>query len=226
MITPLKIIYYICLALVCALSLKSFGSSWPKHYRSLTMHLALTLVAELLAISWSRYFHKTEWWDYSPNNYCIYNIAMIPRYLLLFNFLGFTAGKIMKKKWLQAMQVLYAIVTTLILFLCHDFKDANTYNLALSTIITSIMLFTSLQYFVKSDEVLLSRKHPFTWIALGLLTIHLLTYSNLILAQFHSPKDMKDLIVLIVFRYLLPILNIISYSLLAIAFLCKPYSLK
>lgn len=216
--TTLDYIYLIPLSLSAILSLKAFSNQWASYFKLLSLFLIITLLTESFALIWLE------------GNYRIYNISFIPKYMALFFFFG----KVLTSNGSKSSIYLYCflpIITFLILLFISDSQSiqTNVYLMCITCLICVFLVFKCLTLFNNEAGNSMNFRHPMIWVILATLTIHFITYPVGTIAyhnlfKFDNLKSIEyqNSFTNIFFIYLLPVLNIISYTFYAIAFLCKP----
>lgn len=217
----LYFIYLIPLSLCAIFSLRSFRLKWPKPYRYFSIFLIITLLNEILAISWKVYLYKV--FRGTPSNIWIYNIYIVPEYLFYFFFFYLILRNEVKKSIVNLLSLTYGIFSMVNLFLVQGLDNLNSYTIIVGNI---VLILLSILYFNKNlnEKILLPQKsQPTFWISLAVFIFSVGSLPYFIFMNYLIKVNIGMAIALF---YILLILNTLMYSLYLIAFLCSPHSLK
>lgn len=213
-------LYYIPLIISAIVSIRVFSGIWPSAIKYVAVYLLFTAFIEIFAYAWIGFLYETSFWKFHESNHWIYNIGFIVRYPLLFlYFREFLPG-------IRTGRILVVASITLMLFNYLFFEGIfalNSYTVLFTFSITIILCFWFFRYiFLKKEIVNLLHATEF-WIAAGLLFYHAAT---LPLFFIINKLNAESQLLSQSYIYLNDVLNIIMYTLLTIAFLCKPKFLQ
>lgn len=199
-------------------SLKSFRLKWPLEYRYFSVLLWLMLFTELVAFAWSFWLYKTAYWSFLNHNTWVYNLFIIPQYLLLQIFYKIILGPDSKKslQTIIAVFLLFALINTCFI---QGIFTLNSYTIVLGNIITLLM---ALRYFhtIKDDVSSPSlQKNPLAWISIGVFINHSVNIPNTLGISY--PEMFPDNVPM-VFFYISLFVNCLMFLFFIIAYKCKP----
>jgi hypothetical protein len=211
-------IYIIPLLICMLLSLKSFRLKWPISYRIFSILLFCVFTVELFAIIWKYYLHGLSNSHFSKSNLWLYNLFLIPQYILyLAVYYNAFASKNVKK----------VIIITGGFFLCFAilniifFQPINTVNSYTLLFADLIVIFLTVSYFEelrKQKDIINLTQHPLVWISLGAFIFHSANIPYLLSLEFLIHNNVSLAITLF---YIYLGLNCLMYSFYTIAFLCQ-----
>ena len=152
------------------------------------------------------------------NNHYLYNIYLListPLYLYLFyNFLDFK-GKF-RKIYLYT-SILISLAFLLNFFFFEGIMKFNTLSVILMSFCTTILSILLLFKLAVSENYFILSKHPYFWIAAGLLIFSLGTLVVLGMSQFIRINNLT-IVNKALYRTIMPVLNVIIYSSYTYAF--------
>src|SRR5688572_32068620 len=82
MLKVIQHIYMIPLIISAIISTKSLRFNWPLPYKMFSVLLIFISFVEIGALLWKYYLHDLGDWQYSNSNLWLYNIFVVPQYLL------------------------------------------------------------------------------------------------------------------------------------------------
>jgi hypothetical protein len=212
-------LYLLPLLLSAIFSLKSFRQKWPKSYRLFAVLVIATLLTEILAISWAWSLHKMFSWNYSMNNYWIYNPFITFRLgILLVVFYQILHSSQVKKVILFTgpVLVLFGIVDYIFI---QGANQYNTYSVIFSHIPVIILCLLYFNQLLRGKWIIVLHKEPLVWMALGTFIYHTVSLPFLIMLGF---LNMQQSNLAALFLPINDVLNLIMCSSYLIAFLCQP----
>lgn len=213
-------LYFIPLILSAIISLRAFKVGWSLGIRIIAVYLLVTATIELFAVSWLHFLHETSLWKFPPNNHWIYNLGLVIRYPLLFLYFGQYLPNERIGKTLTAISIIGMLVNYLFI---EGIFLLNTYTILFSFSATMVLCLWFFRYiFLKKETVNLLVASEF-WIAAGLFFYHAAT---LPLFFILNKLNVQNELLSNAFYWLNDPLNIIMYTFLTIAFLCKPKFLQ
>lgn len=216
-------LYLLFLLLSAIFCLRSFRQKWPKPYRLFAVLVIVSLLTEVLAISWKWYLHEMFTWNYSKNNFWIYNIFITIRLgMLLSIFYQVLNASPIRKAILYAgpVLVLFGMVNYLSIQGPYQY---NTYSLIFAHIPIIILCLSYFRQLLEENGIIVLHKEPLIWMTLGTFMYHAASLPFLIMLGFLNMQQ-SDLSLLY-----LPIndtLNLIMCSSYLISFLCKPQQMQ
>jgi hypothetical protein len=199
------------------LSLKALRPNWPVYYRWFSALLIFVLLAESFAIWWKYYFSFSSH-AYTAHNLWIYNVALVPQYLLYMTFYYQVIRSPMVKRWIIAaggFYFLFALANSLFFQSIHSVQ-ANVLLVAYAIVILlTVVYFEQVR---KDNEIIKLASHPLVWISLGALIFHSGDLPYMISLNYLN----RNLKLATALYYIHLILNCVMYTLYIIAFLCHP----
>jgi hypothetical membrane protein len=210
-------IYLIPMLLAAVLSLRVFIEKWPKPYRIFSALLFATLIIEFGAIFWSTDLYKMFGGKYNFWNTWIYNAGLIVRLVFLFWFYHSIITSIRVRKLIRwigglALLLLIGIYT----------RWTHTIFVGYFLVFNTVMMLLAFFYFrqlLKNDEVVSLQKDPIVWISIGLLASGMINLPVFTFMDYLVHTNIKGALDSLYYN---DILNILTYTLFLIAFLCKP----
>lgn len=211
-------IYLIPMLLAAVVSLRVFIEKWPAPYRIFSALLFATLAIEFGAIFWMWDLYKLNgWWNYKSWNTWIYNAGhLILLALLVWFYHGMITSERVKKviRWIGGLALLLLI--GIYIFYTHTSHVAYFLLHSFPAILFALFYFRQL---LKNDEVIRLEKDPGVWISIGVFIYNM---ANLPVFSFIDYLNKTNLKTASATLYYNDALNILSYTLFLIAFLCKP----
>lgn len=206
--------FLIPLLLSAIFALKPFRQKWPKPYRLYAIMVILSFVNELFALLWKWEIHKP--FNYSPNNYWIYNFFILIRFAMLadiFNrvlqhrkFIPVTAGII----------ILFGILDYAVI---HGPFQYNTYSMIFTHVCIIILCFLYFQQLLQEPGIISIRKEPLFWMAISIFFYHAVSLPFLIMLGFFNIQNVQ---LTVLFFPINEALNFLLCSCYLISFLWKP----
>lgn len=213
----LKYEYWFLLPLLLSaiLSLRSFWQKWPKQYRWFAVLLIVSLLTEVLAISWKWHLHG----QYSKNNLWIYNIFITIRLALLLTIFY----EVLHATWIKKMIRYIGPVLVLFGVLNYAFIQGpfryNTYSVIFAHAPIIILCLCYFKQWIDETKTIEFYKEPMAWMVSGVFLYHAASLPFLVMLNFLNMQQ-SGLAMLS-----LPInmtLNLIMCFFYLISFLCKP----
>jgi hypothetical protein len=212
-------LFLLPLLLSAIFSLKSFRQKWPKPYRLFSILVIVSLLTEVLAFMWRAYWHKTFFWDYSKNNFWVYNLFITIRFgLLSAIFYQILDAPEIKKLilYISPVLILFGLLNYLIF---QGPFQYNTYSVIFAHIPIIMLCLYYFKQLLDETRIIALHKEPLVWMTLGTFIYHAVSLPFLIMLGFLNIQQ-SDLSLLF-----LPIndtLNLLMCSCYLISFLCNP----
>lgn len=220
----LQHIYIIPLFVSMLLSLKSFRLRWHVQYKLFSILLILVFVTEVFAICWKYYLHNNiGGGNYSNSNLWLYNIALIPQYLLYLRIYYLVIKSPALKKAIVIIGFIFPAFAIINLLLFQPLNSINSYSLVASS---AIVLFLSVCYFEQlrnESEIIKLSAHPMVWLSLGAFIFHAANLPYIISLDYLIHNNLSLAVAL---YYIYLGLNCILYTFYSVAFLCQYPLLK
>lgn len=214
-------LYFVPLSLSAIFCLKSFWQKWPKPYRLFAILVILSLLTELFAMVWRWNIHNMFSWNFSKNNFWIYNFFIIIRLGILLVFFHHILHSPGIKRVISFGGLILVIFGLLNYFFIQGPFQYNTYNVIFSHIPIIILCLYYFKQLLQETSFIILQKEPLVWMILGTFLYHAASLPFLIMLGFmNMQKDYLSLLLLF-----LPIndtLNLLLCSCYLISFLCKP----
>ena len=212
-------IYMLPLFISMLLSLKSFRRSWHVHYRTFAVLLLFVFLIESIAISWSYYFTFRKGRPFSPSNLWLYNLFLIPQYLLYMALYYQVIRSALLKRILIGIGIVYTCFAVINMLFLQHIDGFDSYTLAMAD---GIVIFMTVSYFnqlLGEKEIVRLNGHPLVWISVGAFIFHAANLPYILALNYLIHTNIPLAIALF---YIFLALNCIMYSLYIIAFLCRP----
>lgn len=215
-----KLVYYLYLIpmFVSAIaSLKAFRLGWPLPLRFFSVFLITTLAVEILANCWKFWMHSTGYWSFSENNLWIYNYYLVPQYVFYFYFFKqfLKPGLLHNTIWVLA--VLYVLFSMANLLFIQKALAINYFTIIAASFIVVILTTAYIRQLITDDNILQLKKQPLVWISVGALIFHAGVLPYFI---YSNSLNNSNIGLSLLLFYIVLVLNILMYTLYAIAFLC------
>jgi len=212
-------LFLIPLLLSAIFSLKVFRRKWPKPYRLLSLLVILSLLTELSAFLWRLTWHKTVYWDYSKNNFWIYNIFITVRFGILSAIFYQILDTPNTKKLIAVFSPVLIVLGLLNYALLQGPFQYNTYSVILAHIPIIILCLFYFRQLLQETRIIILHKEPWVWMSLGTFVYHTASLPFLIMLGF---LNIQDSTLALVFLPINDTLNLLMCSCYLISFLCKP----
>jgi hypothetical protein len=212
-------LFLVPLLLSAIFSLKSFRQKWPKPYQLLSILVILSLLTELTAFLWRLSIHKMFFWDYSKNNFWIYNLFITIRLgILLAVFYLILDAALIKRiiRPVAFMLVLFGILDYL--FIQGPFQY-NTYSVIFAHVPIIILCLFYFRQLLQETRIIVLHKEPLVWMTLGIFIYHAVSLPFLIMLGF---LNMQQSTLSLVFLPINDTFNLLMCTCYLISFLCKP----
>lgn len=220
----LQHIYIIPLFISMLLSLKVFRLKWHAQYKTFSILLIVIFSTEIFAISWKYYLHKNIGsGDYSNSNIWLYNIFLIPQYLLYLRIYYLIIRSSAVKKAIAIIRILLPAFIIINLLFFQPINTINSYSIVASS---AVVLFLSISYFEQlrnETEIIKLTSHPMVWLSLGAFIFHAANLPYIISLNYLIHNNIHLAVAL---YYIYLGLNCILYTFYSIAFLCRYPLLK
>jgi hypothetical protein len=212
-------IYMLPLLISMLLSLKSFRQGWHAHYRIFAVLLLCVFLIESMAIWWSYYFASRKGRTFGPSNLWLYNLFLIPQYLLYMTLYYQIIRSALLKKILIGIGIVFTGFAGINMLYLQEIHGFNSYTLAMAD---GIVIFMTVSYFnqlLEQKEIVRLSSHPMVWISVGAFIFHAANLPYILALNYLIRTNIPLAIALF---YIFLVLNCIMYSLYLIAFLCRP----
>jgi hypothetical protein len=212
-------LYFLPLLLSAIFSLRSFWQKWPKPYRLYSILVILSLLTEVLALLWRWYWHKMFFWDYSKNNFWIYNLFITIRLGILSAIFYQILDTPRIKKiilWATSALVLFDLVNYAII---QGPFQYNTYSVIFTHIPIIILCLYYFKQLLQETSIIVLHKEALVWMALGIFIYHAASLPFLIMLGFLNIQQSN---LSLLFLPINDTLNLFMCSCYLISFLCNP----
>jgi hypothetical protein len=218
MTSVIQHIYILPLLISAILSLKAFRLRNYTPYKLFAVLLWLIFIVEVFAFVWKRYLHNHWGNHYTVDNLWVYNIFLVPQYLLYAVFFYRQIESAVFKKIIISTGIVFPVIAVLNIFFVQSIYIINSINLV--TADSLILLFTAmyLEQLFKQEPALRLSNNPMAWICLGAILYHLANIPYVLLLNYlwqNNPSLATS------FFYTYMSINFIMYTLYSIAFLCQ-----
>lgn len=217
----LKYEYWFLLPLLLSaiLGLRSFWQKWPKQYRWFAVLLIVSLLTEVLAISWKWYLHN----QYSKNNFWIYNSYITIRFVLLLGiFYQIMQAPGIKKAIRYAGPIIVLFNVLNYLFLQGPFQY-NTYSVVLTQYPIVLLCLGYFKQLSEENILVLLHKEPMVWMAFGTFIYNVASLPFLIKLNFLNMQPFGIAMLSLPINMTLNLLMCLFYL---TSFLCRPQSTR
>jgi hypothetical protein len=211
--------YLLPLLLSAIFSLKSFRLKWPKPYRLIAVLVILTFFTEITAIGWKWYWHDSFSWNYSKNNFWIYNL-FLSLYLgiSLAAFYHMLRFEKLKRTivWSAPLLVIFGLLNYALI---QGPLYYNSYTVALVHFSVIALCLAYFKQLLEESGIITLHKEPFVWFTLGTFIYLSGSLPFLIMLRFLNTQRTG------LSALFLPIndtLNLILCFCYLISFICKP----
>ena len=223
MLRVIQHIYMIPLIVSALIGIKGFRLNWPVPYKIFSLLLIFISVVEISAISWKYYFHDLGGWHFSNSNIWLYNISVVPQYLLYMAIYYRIINSPLIKRAIITLAILLSSFSIINWIYFQSIYSINSNTLLLAS---SIMIFLTITYFDqlrKEKEILKLTAQPMVWISLGALIYHSANLPYIISLNYLIRSNVSLAVALF---YIYLALNCVMYVCYTIAFLCQPHPPK
>lgn len=213
-------LYYVPYVLSAIFSLKSFWLKWPKHLRTFSVFLCVTLAFEILGDFWKWGLHRS--FSALNHNIWILNIGMIVgRSILLFYFYNLLSSARLKKIIANLIPV-YFFFGLINYFFIQTPQAVNTYSIIPGSVLVVFLCICHFIELASASEIFKLNKLPEFWISTGtfiyyLASIPFIIGFDFLVQQKEAPYIIKDFM-----KYNDHFL-FTMYTLYLIAYLCRPH---
>lgn len=207
-------LYLIPLLLSAIFALKAFRQKWPKPYNLYAGMVIISCVTEMFALFWKWEIHKS--FNYSPNNYWIYNLFILIRFGMLATI--FTRV-LYRRKYIPAAAGLIILLGILDYAVIHGPFQYNTYSMILTHVCIIILCFLYFTQLLQEPGNISIRKEPLFWMAISIFFYHAVSLPFLLLLGFFNIQNVQ---LTVLFFPINEALNFLLCSCYLISFLWKP----
>jgi hypothetical protein len=172
---------------------------------------------EVLAILWKYHIIGIPNHPWSSSNLWIYNVFLLPQYLLYMALYYQVIRSAAIRKIIIALAVFYTVFALLNIFYIQHINNIDSLTLAVSS---GIVIFLTIAYFEqlrKEEQLIRLTTHPMVWISLGAFIFHTANLPYLIGLNYLIHTNLPLAIALF---YIFLALNCIMYTLYSVALLC------
>lgn len=192
-------------------------------YRFLRAYLWLVLLVELLALLWKYKLYNAGPVVYSQNNIWIYNLSLIPQYLLFSFFYYRVIDSLRYRKFILVASAGLALFGIFNIVFIQQLFVLNYYTAIIANV---LFVLWSVQYFLELNQREPPGRldtNPVVWISVGNLIFHSGSLPYLVALGFPQLYTSAHFLA---FFYVYTALHSFMYITFIIAFLCNPPSLK
>ena len=210
-------IYIIPLFVSAALGLRCIRLRWPTPYITFSILVLSVFFVEVLAILWKYHIIGIPNHPWSSSNLWIYNVFLLPQYLLYMALYYQVIRSAAIRKIIIALAVFYTVFALLNIFYIQHINNIDSLTLAVSS---GIVIFLTIAYFEqlrKEEQLIRLTTHPMVWISLGAFIFHTANLPYLIGLNYLIHTNLPLAIALF---YIFLALNCIMYTLYSVALLC------
>lgn len=211
-----RFLYLIPLLLSAIFSLKTFRQKWPKPYRLYACMVILSFITEIFAIAWKWELYKIGSFNFSLNNFWIYNAFLILRFGLLAMIFNLTLYRNKLLPLAGGSIFLFGILDYAII---HGPLQFNTYSMILTHVCIISLCLLYFRQLLQEPGIIAIQKEPLLWMVLGLFFYHAVTLPFLIALGFFNVQNYR------LTAFFFPIneaLNFLLCCCYLISFLWKP----
>lgn len=212
-------LYFLPLLLSAIFSLRSFRQKWPKPYRLFAVLVLVSLLTEIVALLWRLYWHQMFSWNYSKNNFWIYNVFITIRLgILSVIFYQILNSSRIKKMILFVAPVLVLFGLLNYITIQGPFQY-NTYSVIFAHIPIIILCLCYFKQLLQETSIIVLHKEPLVWMTMGTFIYHSASLPFLIMLGF---LNMQQSNLSLLFLPINDTLNLLMCFCYLISFLCKP----
>ena len=200
------------------LGLRSIRMQWPAPYKLFSVLLICVSATEIFAVLWKYLPSIINGWRFSSSNLWIYNLFLIPQYLLYFTVYHKLLQSTVMKRVIRIFCFVYVGFALFNMLYIQSIYSVESLTLILAD---SFVVFLTTVYFEqlrKQKEIIALTSEPMVWISLGAFIFHTVSLPYMIGLNFLNKVDISLAIALF---YIYMLLNFLMYSLYSIAFLCR-----
>lgn len=211
-----RFLYLIPLLLSAIFSLRAFRQKWPKPYRLYAWMLLLSLFTEVAALAWKWELYHWGSFNYSQNNFWIYNFFLILRFGLLAMIFNLT---LYQHKLIPLIGGIIFLFGLLDYAFIHGPLQFNTFSMILTHICIITLCLLYFRQLLQEPGIIAIQKEPLFWMVIGLFFYHAVSLPFLINLGFFNLQNYRLTV------YFFPIneaLNFLLCSCYLISFLWKP----
>ena len=211
-----RFLYLIPLLLSAIFSLRAFRLKCPKPYRLYAWMLLLSLFTEVLALAWKWELYHWGSFNFSKNNFWIYNFFLILRFGLLAMIFNLT---LYHHKLIPLIGGIIFLFGLLDYTFIHGPLQFNTYSMILTHVCIITLCLLYFRQLLQEPGIIAIQKEPLFWMVIGLFFYHAVSLPFLINLGFFNLQNYR------LTAYFFPIneaLNFLLCSCYLISFLWKP----
>jgi hypothetical protein len=212
-------IYMIPILASTILGLRSFRERWAPAYRLFSLLLCAVCFVELTAISWSLYLAHLHGWPWSDSNLWLYNLFLIPQYILYMAVYYLEIDSTHIKKAILACALVFTAFAVFNMGWLQGLHSVDSYTLTLASVIIIFMTVTWFNQLLHKKEIYKLSSVPLVWISAGAFIFHAADPPYLLSLNYLVAHNRPLAIALF---YIFLILNCLMYAFYTIAFLCQP----
>ena len=212
-------LYMIPVIVSAILSLKSFRGRWPRAYQLFSLMLCAICCIEAVAITWSIYLVHLPGWPWGSSNLWLYNLFLIPQYLLYMRVYYLESRSNRIKRIILVSACVFTAFAIFNMGWLQGFNNIDSYTLTLASAIVIFMTVTWFNQLLHDKVIHRLGRHPLVWISAGAFIFHA-TDLPFMLSLNYLVRHNVSLAVLLF--YVFDGLNFLMYTLYTIAFLCQP----
>lgn len=198
-------------------SLRAFRLVWPLPLRLFSVFLITTLAVEILANCWKFWLHSTGYWSFTESNLWIYNYYLVPQYVFYCYFFKQFLKPGLLRKIIWTVTVLYVLFSITNVLFIQKAMTVNYFTIIAASFIVVLLTTAYMRQLITDDNILQLKKQPLVWISVGALVFHVGVLPYFIYSNSLNNGNMELSLLLF---YIVLVLNILMYTMYAIAFLC------
>jgi hypothetical protein len=213
-------LYFIPFLLSAIFSLKSFRLKWPKHLRTFSIFLWVTLLIEIMGVFWK--WELFRWFGREPDNIWILNIGMvIGRAILCYYFIQLLSSDRLKTA-ITTFLLFYLIFGVVNYLMIEKPGPLNTYSIAIGNVAVVFFCMLYFREILNAKDLIQLYKLPEFWIAIGTLTYFLFSLPLITGFEFIARDGAMKKFTKTYWQFNDAFL-IFTYTLYLIAYLCRPH---
>lgn len=213
-------LYYIPFLLCAIFSLKSFRLKWPKHLRTFSIYLLVTLTLDMLGSFWK--LEAFRWFSGKEDNIWILNVEMVAgRAILSYYFVQLLSSDRLKTA-ITTFLLFYLVLGVVNYLMIQKPAPLNTYSIAIGNVAVIFFCMLYFREILNAKDLVQLYKMPEFWIAIGTLIYFLFSLPLItgfeFIARDKAVKEFTN-------RYwqFNDAFLIFTYTLYLIAYLCRPH---
>lgn len=212
-------LFLVPLLLSAIFSLRTFRQKWPKPYRLLAILVIISFLTEIAAFLWRLFIHKMFFWDYSKNNFWIYNAFITIRLGILLAVFYFILDTEKIRKIIPPLAFMLLSFGILdYLFIQGPFQY-NTYSVIFAHVPIIVLCLLYFKQLLQETKIIVLHKEPLVWMTLGIFIYHAVSLPFLIMLGLLNMQQPELALTFLPINDTFNLLMCICYL---ISFLCKP----